>query len=164
MGKPTVHRSEEGAGIPFRMSKSRPLLIVEAFVNGEGPFNFAVDTGASVTVVSPRVAKKASLTPSRKAAAKAIGAGGQLDTRLAKLESLVLGTVEVKHLRVAVMSLSAVGRAIHLRLDGILGYNLLKNYRVTIDYPNGVVLLQSAPPRPKTARPTGTAPRSKKAR
>src|SRR5437660_3685781 len=51
-----------GAAIPspvsFRESGSRGLL-VRTWINGAGPFTFAVDTGAGATVLSPRVAGEA---------------------------------------------------------------------------------------------------------
>lgn len=34
------------------------VLFVDALVNGQGPFNFILDTGASETVITPRVAQK----------------------------------------------------------------------------------------------------------
>src|SRR6201986_5486020 len=52
-------QSSRGETIPspvsFRESGSRGLL-VNTWVNGAGPFTFAVDTGAGATILSPRVA------------------------------------------------------------------------------------------------------------
>jgi len=49
----------EGRALPspvgFRESEGRGLL-VRAWVNGEGPFDFALDTGAGASILSPRVA------------------------------------------------------------------------------------------------------------
>jgi len=46
------------AGVSFRESEGRGLL-VRAWVNGSGPYTFAVDTGAGATILSPRVAGEA---------------------------------------------------------------------------------------------------------
>jgi predicted aspartyl protease len=46
------------APVTFRESDGRGL-IVRAWVNGAGPFDFAVDTGAGATILSPRVAGEA---------------------------------------------------------------------------------------------------------
>jgi len=127
--------------IRFQLSKRKPLLIVQGLVNGKGPFSFVVDTGASVTVLSPHVAKQAGLSLCR-IDAKAISAGGRLDTAFGRLNSLRIGTVEVRNLRVAIMSLTRVNRAAQLRLGGIIGHNLLRRFRVTIDYPSGHLFLQ----------------------
>lgn len=56
--KPRV-AATQGARLPslvsLRESGGRGLL-VETWVNGEGPFTFALDTGAGATILSPRVA------------------------------------------------------------------------------------------------------------
>lgn len=44
--------------VRFREASGRGL-IVQAWVNDEGPFDFAVDTGAGSTILSPRVAQEA---------------------------------------------------------------------------------------------------------
>jgi hypothetical protein len=46
------------ADVSFRESVGRGLL-VRAWVNGSGPYTFAVDTGAGATILSPRVAGEA---------------------------------------------------------------------------------------------------------
>lgn len=49
--------------IPFREDERG--LMTRVWVNGAGPFLFAIDTGAGVTVVSPKVAAEAGLTAGR---------------------------------------------------------------------------------------------------
>lgn len=49
--------------IPFREDERG--LITRVWVNGAGPFLFAIDTGAGMTVVSPRVAAEAGLAVGR---------------------------------------------------------------------------------------------------
>jgi hypothetical protein len=47
------------------------------------------------------------------------------------------GTSEVGFRLTAVVDfLPALSQALATRLDGIIGYNFLKEFRVTIDYPN----------------------------
>lgn len=60
-----VAQNARAAAVPsivrFRESERRGL-IVEAWVNGVGPFTFAVDTGAGATILSRRVATEARVT------------------------------------------------------------------------------------------------------
>lgn len=49
-----------GLPAPARFSESRGRgLLVRAWVNGAGPYTFAIDTGAGATILSPRVAGEA---------------------------------------------------------------------------------------------------------
>src|SRR5215210_7586654 len=54
-GEGAGRRTQLPADVYFRESDGRGLL-VKTWVNGAGPFTFAVDTGAGATVLSPRVA------------------------------------------------------------------------------------------------------------
>src|ERR1041384_4125314 len=49
--------------VSFREVRGRGLL-VSSWINGAGPFNFAVDTGAGATIISPRVAGAAGVSVS----------------------------------------------------------------------------------------------------
>jgi len=51
--------------IRFREDRDRGLL-VEAWINGSGPYVFAIDTGAGTSIVSPSF-DQPSVTPVRKA-------------------------------------------------------------------------------------------------
>jgi len=34
-------------------------LLIDTWINSAGPFTFAIDTGAGITIISPRVAREA---------------------------------------------------------------------------------------------------------
>jgi clan AA aspartic protease (TIGR02281 family) len=136
-------------GILFRLNKSEPLVMVEVAVNGKGPFNFAVDTGASMTLISPTVARRSGVKLSD-IRARAIGASGQSEATFGKLKSLRVGQAQVSNIKIAVMSMRHINRSAKPRVDGIIGYNFLKRYRVTIDYANRLLYLQFTLPRKKT--------------
>jgi predicted aspartyl protease len=129
-------------GVPFTIHESKPLLIVEAWINGKGPYNFAVDTGASMTVVAPSAARRAAVRR-LEGRGKALSATGTAEVTLGKLDALRIGATEAADLDVTIMSLAPLNRALRLRLAGLVGYNLLKRFRVTIDYPNRRLLLES---------------------
>ena len=135
----TPDRSESN-GIPFTINDAKPLLIVQGLINGKGPFNFAVDTGASMTVIAPRSAITAGVL--RTTRAKAISATGRSVVTLGTIASLKIGAVEVTQLDTTIMSLTPLNRALHLRLGGIVGYNFLRLFRVIIDYRIGLLFLQ----------------------
>lgn len=120
-------------GLRFRIDRREPLVLIDAYVNGKGPFNFVVDTGASVTVISPAVARACRIDQDG-ARGIATGASGNLQVRAAKLKSLELASTELKNVDVAIMSLAVLNRACRLDVGGILGYNVLKKFQITINY------------------------------
>lgn len=134
------------AGIPFRTRRGRPLIVLPALVNGKGPFHFILDTGASLTVLSTGVAGQLGIGRSKRRAT-ALGAGGSIDARLTRIRSFSVGNLEVRNLHAAVMDLSDLRKSLSYPMDGIIGYNLLSRYRVTIDYPAKRLFFSSPPNR-----------------
>jgi len=120
----------------FRIESGKPIITVDTIVNGKGPFNFVVDTGASHTVISNQTAEKLGLNQNslgccESAGRSAQGAGGPVAARTATVESVRVEDVEVKNLEVALIDLTSLSK----NWDGIIGYTFMKNYRVVIDYP-----------------------------
>jgi predicted aspartyl protease len=49
--------------VTFKLAGAHaPLILVPTFVNGQGPYDFVLDTGASATLLSPELAERLGLT------------------------------------------------------------------------------------------------------
>jgi predicted aspartyl protease len=119
LGMTTATLSPSSAKVKFRLAGgAQPLILIPVEVNGEGPFEFILDTGAGTSLLSSQLGERLGI--------KVLGskegqsAGGAVSVALARLSSL------------------AVGGA---KLDGIVGYNFLRNYKVGLDYPNETLSL-----------------------
>lgn len=119
---------------------AKPVILVPTFVNGKGPFEFALDTGASLTVVSAELARNLGVAAGE--AKAGMGAGGTVQVSISKVDSVRIGSAELPNLQVAIADLNALSLAAGLKLDGIIGFNLLKGFQVTIDYPRGLLRLE----------------------
>ncbi len=128
---------------PVKLLHIQPLLVVDVNINGKGPFHFSVDTGASVSVVTPATARIAGIKYGPKKGAMAVSASTRTSTVLSQIEALEIGGLTISRLDVAIISLATVNRATHLHLGGILGHNFLSRYTVTIDYGQKLMSLQA---------------------
>jgi predicted aspartyl protease len=128
-----VCRSEKT--IPFRLAHpSKPLIVVPAFVNGQGPFDIAVDTGASSTTLSLEFAQKLELALAP--IPDISGGGGKVRAWRSQVESFAIGSARREGLRVAVSDFfGPLCEVLGVKLHGIAGYNFLRHFRVTVDYP-----------------------------
>jgi predicted aspartyl protease len=127
--------------VPFKLAKpDKPLILLETMVNGKGPYRFVLDTGAGLTMISPELAKK--LEVKRDETQKAVGAGGSLEVHFGKVQSLAVGGTQLEGLTVGIMELTPISKAIETDIDGIVGYNFLKKFRVSIDYPRQTVTFE----------------------
>ena len=110
------------------------LITVGVMVNGKGPYKFALDTGASGARVSQQVAKDLNLPVVGQAEGVGLGPN-KLNLPLVKA-SLALGSIHFDDVQAAVHDLPGTSGG---QVDGVLGFDLFKDYLLTIDYPDGTI-------------------------
>lgn len=130
--------------IPLRTTSSG-FLSGEVYLEGiEKPLNFIIDTGASISVVSEKLATLEELTnyrtPTRMRVFGAAGVAEDVKTML--LPSVMLGSFTREQVSVAILDLDSVNETAGFIQDGILGGNFLKHFRVAFDFRRGVIRLE----------------------
>src|SRR5258708_5779871 len=119
--------------VKFRLAGgAQPLILLPVQVNDHGPFDFILDTGAGTSLLSSELAKE--LDAKILGSKEGQSAGGKVSVSLAKVDSLAVGETKLRDVDVGIVDLSNVGKTIGAKIDGDLGYNFLKYFRVTIDY------------------------------
>ncbi len=128
--------------LPMRMRGVMPA--VEVFVNGEGPFLFAIDTGGQG---SARLDSSLVETLGLEAVGSVQGAdpSGRATRSMDvfEVESLVVGEIEFEGVRAASRDYNVSPSLPHI--DGILGYHLFSELVLTLDYPGQLVSISSVP-------------------
>lgn len=111
-------------------------LVVQALVDGKVPATFLVDTGASLTTISPQVAERLTPLPgSEGSGVSTLADGRRSKVRTFEVARLEIGRSRQERVRVAVMP--APGRGV----DGLLGMSFLEHFAVQVDVPAGKLLL-----------------------
>jgi tetratricopeptide (TPR) repeat protein len=141
-----------GIDVPVRTTASG-FLSGEIFIEGiNKPLNFIIDTGATVTVMSERLAAideaQTFIKPTRM---RVFGAAGVADdVKTAMLPKIVIGTYSREKIEAAVLDLEPVNETAGFMQSGILGGNFLRHYRLVFDFERGVVrfepLVTGVPP------------------
>ncbi len=116
--------------VPFTTGP-RGHLMVDVYLNDEGPFPFALDTGAGRTVVNRTRLGPLGLVE-RPTGEIGQGAHETFDLGLADVASLELGDVALDSLELAVMELSHV-ESPDMPLFGVLGYDVFGRWDLLID-------------------------------
>src|SRR5205085_1988262 len=131
-----VFNRDSQTEVPLRLaSPAKPLILVDVHANRKGPFQFAIDTGTSTTAITPELAKHL------RVAGSPIGpgttAGAHVAVNAGMLDSFMVGGAKVDAMAVVIADFfSTLSEAVGAKLDGIVGYNFLRNYKLVIDYPN----------------------------
>lgn len=109
------------------------------------PLNFIVDTGATISVVSEKLAaEEEELSRVEQGASlRVYGAAGIADgVKTLILPRIFFGTQMRERIPAAILDLEPVNETSGFTQNGILGGNFLKQFRVTFDFQKGVVRLE----------------------
>jgi hypothetical protein len=122
--------------VPFRLTETKHIM-VRAKLNGKGPFNLIVDTGAPAVFITKGVAEKAKGKPDEK---------GWVDFDSFELE----GGLKVPGARgrvedlVQLDGMNTMGLA-GVELHGVIGYNVLAKYRIEYDLTRDRLVFEHLP-------------------
>jgi len=116
---------EPPALVPYRLTTTNHVL-VRAKLNGKGPFNFILDTGAPAMFIGKKVAEAAGAKTDRRewAAFDRFEIEGGLVVPAAKAKVAELFQLE---------GINGMGLA-GVELHGVIGYNVLARYRIEYDF------------------------------
>ena len=128
-GSPEVSKATRIAFTP-----GKPIMVT-ARVNGSGSVQLMLDTGASVTVINPRVLAGLGIGVQDSLRGSVKGATGTANVLFVSVQSIEVGTARSGPLRVAAHDIE-FGNG-----DGLLGRDFLDQFTVNIDSTAGVVTL-----------------------
>lgn len=110
--------------VPYRLADTKHLLL-RAKLNGKGPYNFIMDTGAPALFVSADIATKIGVKPN----AEGWGTFDRLEVEGGATLEKIQGRIESP---MQLQGMNAMGLA-GVRIDGVFGFNVLANFRIEID-------------------------------
>ncbi len=114
--------------------------IVEATVNGQGPFRFVLDTGAEVSAISTGAALAAGLEPTTTGRLTDIS-GDERDYPVAFADAVAVGPLRMRTVPFVISDTLAVWTE-ELDIVGLLGYPGFDLVTLDLDYPAGVIRVQ----------------------
>jgi hypothetical protein len=139
--------------IPFTYVDNR--IVVECKLDGQGPFAMILDTGSPSIAVTPETAAKLGIAVQDAGTVTGAGNNAAKNGR-ATIASLSLGNLTFRNLNADVLDLTEIRTKLHFpRLDGIIGYPVLKQFATFVDADDKTITLAaSAPPVPPNATTT----------
>lgn len=116
---------EPAAQLALKESRFEHML-APVNVNGRGPFNFLLDTGANTSCVSHKLMEKLSLTPHETARVHTVV--GVRERPIVTLDELQVGPRNRKRVRAPALPIKGS------EVDGVLGVDWLKGQRLVMDF------------------------------
>jgi hypothetical protein len=135
----TSTRNDKAVALTF--VKGTSLVVLPVMINDQGPFTFLLDTGASNSILSTAVADRLRIPGGNKEIL--FSAGGNVLVTRRTIDSFQVGQARLMNLEIAVTDFQLLHT---LNVQGILGGDYLRQFKVSIDYDNKVVEIEPCCP------------------
>jgi Aspartyl protease len=120
-----------------------PLVVLPVKINGKGIYKFILDTGASVSYISPALAKEHAITPQITKNAEAFG--NAVPIEFSKMNKVTVGQYLKDDLEVGIIDMAALSKTVGVKVDGTLGYNYFKDACININFNTQLLVFDTAP-------------------
>lgn len=147
IGMPVTPDTPRDAGKPplataVPVERLGNVLVVSATLNGSTQARLIVDTGASQTIISRRLAVELGLSSTAYATHVLLHtASGSVQADAVILDSIRIGGTEQRHSQVLIHDLPDLP----FTVDGLLGLSFLGTYQITLNTSRGELHLKSLP-------------------
>jgi hypothetical protein len=145
--------------VPARIVSN--FFLVESLQDDGRPCRLLVDTGSTISYVSPDLAKRLALKPKKGTPPQLVRVrsanGGEIELEALTLRRLTLGDSHFERVPALRLDLAELSAHLGLQIDGIVGFPVFRNTLLTLDYPGSRLVIapypaQFAPPPRQTPR------------
>lgn len=141
-GRVTVQADTAAGEVPLRVAgRGGAVLLVGVHINGAGPYNLVLDTGATLTCIDERLARELVLPRKTGAVGLGAGVGGAARVALVQVDSIRVGSSTVTNLTACVLDLRHLHELGAGGVNGLLGLNFLSAFHVTLDFEQRLMTL-----------------------
>lgn len=136
----------------LRFELHRNLIIVEAKLNGKGPFNFLLDTGVNTSIITDAgIQDSVTFTKGRAVDIAGAGAGSDLHAYFASGLKVTLPGITSENLGFAVLSEDVLnlGSYVGIPVAGILGYDFFNSFLIEANFRKLTLILHPPGMQPK---------------
>lgn len=127
--------------VPFELvPPNDAAIIVPVKINGQGPFKFVLDTGATFTCIDQKLVDQLKLAEWRGPLGIGVIQPTEGAVKLVSLDTFEVGNVKATEMKACAIDLSRLPMG-GLDARGLVGLNFLKSFQVRIDFKKRILRL-----------------------
>ena len=128
--------------IPFQLVKN--LMIIPIFINGNGPYNFVLDTGVGLFLITdPKLIDTIQIANLRNIKITGFGAGNELSAYVTPSLKVQVGSVVAESIPAAILKkdIFELSNYAGMPIHGLIGYEFFSSFIVKISYSMSMVTI-----------------------
>lgn len=128
-------RNQRKITVPFR--QVRELVIIKVMINNKGPFNFILDTGVGLMIITdPNLIDSLKIPDKRTLTLHGLGGGTAFDAYITSPLQIDINGVVSNSVQAAVLKKDNFGISNYagMPIHGLLGYDFFSNLAVKVDF------------------------------
>lgn len=126
--------------IPFRLVRS--MIVIRLTINDKGPFNFVLDTGVGLMIITePRLVDSIDLTSKRTIKISGLGEGEDAEAYITSALDIHIPGLESHDVNAAILKKDHFNLSGYagMPIDGLLGYEFFDNLAVKINFNDSTI-------------------------
>ncbi len=116
-------------------------ILVPVKINGHGPYKFVLDTGATFTCIDQKLVSELKLPDWRGQFGVGVITPTEGNVKLVIVNTLEVGNVKATDLKACTIDFRQMQTS-GLNVDGLVGLNFLKSFRMIIDFKKKILRLE----------------------
>ncbi len=116
-------------------------ILVPVKINGHGPYKFVLDTGATFTCIDQKLVSELKLPNWRGQFGVGVITPTEGNVKLVTVNTLEVGNVKATDLKACSIDFRQMQTS-GLNVDGLVGLNFLKSFRMIIDFKKKILRLE----------------------
>ncbi|MFA6946868.1 MAG: retropepsin-like aspartic protease, partial [Pedobacter sp.] len=128
--------------LPFKMIKN--LMIIQLQINGKGPFNFILDTGVGLILISdPKLIDSVSIKNLRSINIIGFGEGEKLSAFITPSIDIDIGNTSAKHISAAILKkdIFEFSNYLGIPVHGLIGYEFFNSFVTRISFISSTITI-----------------------
>jgi len=131
----TISNKQRKVIIPFRFIRN--MVIVQMRINNKGPYNFIVDTGCGLMLITdPLLVDSLNLKYKKRLKIMGLGEGENLDAWMVPVMDIKMRGIEGKNISAAILTKDVLELSAFagIKIHGLIGYDFFNSFPVKINF------------------------------
>jgi hypothetical protein len=142
--QPAFRLSENRKRVTIPFTFTRNLIVVRVTVNNKGPYNFILDSGVGLMIITdPKLVDSLNITSKRSISVSGLGEGKDFEAYVVPALKVELPGIVAHRISAAILKKDEFGLSNYagIPIHGLLGYDFFNSFAVKLDFGDSTLIV-----------------------